>query len=426
MRVLVVEDSATVRHAMSSYVASAGHEVIVAQDGEHALQIVESTPVDLIFMDIQMPGLDGFETTRLIREGLGDFWVPIIFVTGDKNENSYEEGIEAGGDDYLIKPVSEIILNAKIQAMERIVAMRNQLTTLNRELLEVSQKDGLTGLYNRRTFDEKALYQWRLAARNKEPMAVLIMDIDHFKLYNDTYGHPEGDKCICKVTEVLRACVSRPGDLLARYGGEEFIALLPHTPEEGVRHICDELRQTLFDLNIKHRTSTTSDRITISIGASMMNYTTGTTLNEQIKYADLALYQSKSRGRDCATLKMYQPHRKVLVIDDDTKNLEQISAALDGHCSVNINRYQEDWLSQALELKPDVLVLDIDGPGSPGLKYCQQSRNKANNYTTPMIFMSTAEKDVLLELGKKSGARALLQKPVDKHRLIAKVNELLT
>lgn len=189
MKILLVEDSATLRHAMSHFVRTAGHEPVIAKSGEEALQIIEQTAVDLIIMDVEMPGLDGFETTRLIREWLGDHWIPIIFVTGMSEDESLEEGIDAGGDDYLVKPVSQMIISAKIRAMERITDMRNQLATLNRELKVLSQRDGLTHLYNRRTFEELAEKQWKIATRNKAPLAVLLLDIDHFKQYNDYYGH---------------------------------------------------------------------------------------------------------------------------------------------------------------------------------------------------------------------------------------------
>src|SRR6056297_1694192 len=165
MKILLVEDSATLRYTMCSFIQRAGHEAVVAESGEQALQLVESTAVDLVIMDVEMPGLDGFETTRLIREFFGERWVPIIFVTGMGDESSYQKGIEAGGDDYMIKPVSPVILKAKLRAFERIVEMQHQLQQLNQELQDLSQKDGLTELFNRRAYEEKAGRQWQISTR---------------------------------------------------------------------------------------------------------------------------------------------------------------------------------------------------------------------------------------------------------------------
>ena len=131
MKILLVQDSATLRYAMRNYIIEAGHTPLIAQSGEEALQMLETTPVDMIIMDVEMPGLNGFETTRLIREWLGGYWIPIIFVTGRNEDESYREGIEAGGDDYLIKPVSAMIIKPKIRAMERITEMRDQFNQVH-------------------------------------------------------------------------------------------------------------------------------------------------------------------------------------------------------------------------------------------------------------------------------------------------------
>lgn len=192
-------------------------------------------------------------------------------------DESLEEGIDAGGDDYLVKPVSQMIISAKIRAMERITDMRNQLATLNRELKVLSQRDGLTHLYNRRTFEELAEKQWKIATRNKAPLAVLLLDIDHFKQYNDYYGHQQGDRCIQTISSVLAKCVTRPDDLIGRYGGEEFIILLPNTPEHGAHYIAEQIRKSVERLQIKHRASPSNTYVTVSIGGAALNYTTGTT-----------------------------------------------------------------------------------------------------------------------------------------------------
>lgn len=426
MKILLVEDSPTLRHATSTYIRNAGHEPILAKCGEEALQVVDKNPVDLIIMDVEMPGLDGFETTRLIREWLGDHWIPIIFVTGHSEEASLQAGIEAGGDDYLIKPVSSVILSAKIRAMERIVGMRNDLRVANEELTRLSQHDGLTGLFNRRTFDDKAREHWRLATRSQEPLSILLLDIDHFKLYNDEYGHQAGDECIRLIATALRRCLNRPGDIVARYGGEEFIALLPNTPEQGAIHVAEHIRKTIEALHIKHRGSRQSDRVTVSIGVSTADYTTGTSLSRQVSLADKALYKSKRHGRNQVTHMLYAPDASVLVVDDDATSLAIITKTLKGHCAVVGTQSGEECLRLSKEIKPDVILLDVYLPGVNGYEICQALKDDDSTADIPVVLISVCEEPELQQFGRQVGANACLQKPLDSHRLIAKIRQYLS
>lgn len=425
MKILLVEDSATLRHALCNYIRSAGHEPVVAKSGEEALQIVERTPVDLIIMDVEMPGLNGFETTRLIREGLGDHWVPIIFVTGKSEDESLEQGIEAGGDDYLVKPVRPTILKAKIRAMERITRTRDQLASLNQDLKRLSQRDDLTQLYNRRTFREKAEEQWRQAARSKQPLSILLLDIDYFKPYNDTYGHPAGDECIKLVAKTLSKSLNRSGDVVARYGGEEFIALLPNTPELGAKHLAEQIRKAIERYRVPHKESPSGDYVTVSIGASVVNFTTGTTLEQQISLADKALYEAKDTGRNRVVVKVHNPHCTVLVVDDDQDSLEVISRNLKGHCSVVSTSNSEECVALADQLQPDVILLDVYLPGVNGYEMCKALRQQESTKRIPIVLTSIANKSDLREFVSLVDANDFLQKPFDNHRLIAKLNQFL-
>src|SRR5690606_10868379 len=162
---------------------------------------------------------------------------PIVFVTGKSDDEDYRKGIEAGGDDYLIKPVSKMIIVAKIRAMERIAEMRDQLNKLNAELEALSQLDGLTQTLNRRSFNHQAEQQWLLAQRQQSSTSALMIDVDHFKPYNDHYGHPAGDRVLREISDAIRGCLHRPYDLLGRYGGEEFVVLLPDTDISGATQV---------------------------------------------------------------------------------------------------------------------------------------------------------------------------------------------
>ena len=425
MRILLVEDSASIRFAMNRFIGRAGHECISAEDGEKAVQIVENTAVDMIIMDVQMPGLDGFETTTLIREMLGDHWIPIIFVTGRADDESVERGIEAGGDDYLVKPVSEIILNAKIRAMERIITMRDEMAAMNTELLRLSQHDSMTGLLNRRAFTQKAQEHWRLASRNKEPFALIMLDIDHFKQYNDRYGHPEGDECIKQVARVLSHYVCRPGDLVARYGGEEFICLLPNTPEKGAKHVCESIRAGIEHLQIKHADSMVSAVVTSSLGCACVTYTTGTTLSRQIELADQALYQAKEAGRNRYMLAQPAADSHILVVDDCANTREIISDSLMGHCQIECAKDGESALDMVRAHTPDLIILDVHLPGISGHEVCKQLKAREDTARIPVILISSDDKKKLISASKAVQANAFIQKPINPDQLINKIARFL-
>ncbi|TQV79495.1 diguanylate cyclase [Exilibacterium tricleocarpae] len=426
MKILLVEDSATLRHAHCSYLRSAGHTPIIAESGEEALQLVEKTPVDMVIMDVEMPGLDGFETTRLMREWLGNDWIPIIFVTGKSDDQSYLEGIDAGGDDYLIKPVSPAILGAKIKAMERIAHMRQQLHQLNTELETLSQRDALTQVYNRRSFDDLSRQQWLLANRRQEPMAVLMIDIDHFKLYNDFYGQLSGDDCLVKVARAIQNTLRRPADLLARYGGGEFIILLPDTNLTGARQVADAICVAIRDLRISHQMSKTSSVVTASIGAACTSHYDGRTLQDLINQADKALYKAKYAGRDRAKVVEFSPLKSLLVADDDAQTLDLLGDELVGRYQMAVAGNGEECLEMAQSLLPDMILLDIRLPGMDGLAVCQQLKRFSDTASIPIVLISGMHKAEQLRLGKEVGANDCLEKPLDRQRLLAKLDNYLT
>lgn len=425
MKILIVEDSATLRHRMCQYIGNAGHTTLVAENGESALQILDTTDVDMVIMDVEMPGLDGFETTRCIRDWFGEFWIPIIFVTGKNEEQDLRRGIDAGGDDYLIKPISETILLAKIRAMERIIAMRDQMNELNKVLTELSERDSLTRLYNRRTFEERAADQWRIATRTKEPIAVLLMDIDHFKTYNDYYGHIAGDECIKKVADTIEECLSRPGDMVARYGGEEFIALLPNTREDGAYHVAEHIREAIENLAIKHRESTTNQFITLSVGGAVVTHTSGTHFIDQINAADKALYAAKQAGRNRVTVKLFSPKTKVLVAETGGNIVKAIDGKLTNHCAMLPTCSGDEALETAIRNRPDLVVIDEDIGGMGGISAAREIRKHPLTSHTPIVMLVNNHSEKYTEPKQGIEADVCFVKPIVTDDLINKLNELL-
>ncbi|WP_439133913.1 diguanylate cyclase [Pseudomaricurvus sp.] len=435
LRILLVEDSATLRYAMSGYIRDAGHEPVVASSGEAALQMIEHTPFDMIIMDVEMPGLNGFETTRLMREWLGEHWVPIIFVTGKTDDQSVEEGIEVGGDDYLTKPVSPIILKAKIRAMQRIVGMRNQLRAMNDQLEILSQRDSLTYLYNRRTFNELAEQQWALAKRQQKPLSIVMLDIDHFKQFNDTYGHPVGDECLKKVADAVQSSLRRPTDLLARYGGEEFIALLPNTDLDGATLVGENICRAIFELQIPHKSSATATVVTASAGIATCQQTNRSKLSDLIQQADNQLYRAKTLGRNRVSKEETSHDKTLLVAHHDHELLEMISTQLRPLFNIVTAESGEECLELTQSLQPELLLLGMDLSDMAGIKVCEQLRQLDQSHQPDqpqppkpqaILLMSDSQGDDLVSQARQAGADRVLPTPESAQHVIEYIQPYLS
>jgi diguanylate cyclase (GGDEF)-like protein len=426
MKILLVEDSATLRFAMRNYIIDAGHEPLIARSGEEALQLLENTPVDMIIMDVEMPGLNGFETTRLIREWLAGHWIPIIFVTGLNEDENYREGIEAGGDDYLIKPVSFMIIKAKIRAMERIAEMRDQLHQLNAELEALSQLDSLTQIYNRRTFNELAQQQWALAKRHQQPISALMIDVDHFKLFNDHYGHPAGDACLKKITQAIKSCLHRSADILGRYGGEEFIVLLPETDAKGAMRVAQAISEAIENIQIRHDVSPSSSLVTASIGGATCLRTTGHDLEELIKNADRALYKAKRAGRNRSWIDEVATHKTLLLVDTDQELLRHFSAHLQPHFNLLTAESQKECLELAVDLHPDLILLGTNiADTEAGAELCKILGRTPKTASITLALICNLSSNSDQAIGKKLGITNSFDKTLSAPALLNKIIQVI-
>lgn len=313
MKILIVEDSRANLLVLTRYVEQYGATVLPAENGLSAVEAFERERPDMVLLDVILPDIDGFEVARRIRgaEGPGD-WTPIIFLSALGKDEDIENGIAAGGDDYLQKPVSEIVLSAKIRAMQRIIQMRTSLVVLarkldtaNQELKRLSASDGLTGIANRRFFDEHISREWRRARRSANCISLMMCDVDHFKLFNDTYGHQAGDDCLRRVAGAIASSLERAADIAARYGGEEFVVVLPETSLSGALIVAEKVRHAVHGLNIMHSASSFG-RVTLSIGLAAAIPEVDNSYEALILAADRALYHAKHEGRDrvCRSDKM--------------------------------------------------------------------------------------------------------------------------
>lgn len=304
-KILIVDDSATMRAGISQMVMAMRHEPLTAASGEEAVEIFVREHPSIVLLDVNMPGINGYETAKRIREARLEDWVPIIFLSAGDYDQDLERAIESGGDDYLVKPVSPVVLSAKIRALQRLDGMRrklrelsDELSTANRRLEQVSLLDGLTGLANRRHFDNSLALRMADARRRKEPLSLMLCDVDNFKPYNDQYGHVAGDECLRKIAGVLAGCCQRATDLAARYGGEEFVLVLPDTTAAGAQNVSECARQALAALAIPHAGSPTSGIVTFSAGIGVFGPESDQVPESFIARADEALYRAKNTGRN--------------------------------------------------------------------------------------------------------------------------------
>ena len=267
------------------------HEVFMATSGEQALALCRDKQPDLVLLDVIMPGMDGLETCQRLKEDDDTADIPVIFVTSQNSPEEETHGLEVGAVDFISKPVNPAVVRARVKTQLTLKAQTDALRML-------ASLDGLTGVPNRRIFDERLDAEWRACRRSGSPLSLLMVDVDHFKLYNDHYGHLDGDQCLKAIASALASSVERGRDMLARFGGEEFVCLLPDTDLEGAKHIAEKLRQAVEGLAIPHVESKTAATVTVSLGVATTAQCDALEPPDLLKVADEQLYLAKQSGRN--------------------------------------------------------------------------------------------------------------------------------
>lgn len=292
-RLLLVDDSHSCRLLLSSIVKDLG-EVLLARDGEQALLLAREHSPDLILLDIELPQQSGMDVCRELQSDALTQDIPIIFITGIHDPQKEVEGLAMGAVDFIYKPYHAAIIRARVSTQLKLKRLSDQL----RQQVNL---DGLTGLYNRRAFDKKLSTEIQRHSRTQQCLGLAMIDVDHFKAYNDTYGHLAGDQCLKAIATCLRQSARRAGDMVCRYGGEEFAIIMPDVSVDKAADYGRWLCEQVVTLNLPHRSSKTAEYVTISVGLVVFSYPPAAEV--VIAQADHALYEAKTQGRNQAIVR---------------------------------------------------------------------------------------------------------------------------
>ena len=289
---LLIVDDEGVNLKILTHILGDDYTIYTASNGKSAIEKTKEYKPDLILLDIIMPEMDGYETLSVIRE-IGEIqMIPVIFITGLDSDEDEEKGLSLDAADYITKPFSSRVVKLRVRHQ---IQLLNQLRVIER----LSLIDQLTGIPNRRSFDERLFVEWKQAIRGRTSISVLMIDIDKFKNVNDKYGHQQGDAILQLIANIFPRAFRRPADFAARWGGEEFVVLLPNTPLDGAVDIADKILADVAGMEIKSHEGD-DIKITVSIGVNSTVPELGDSITEFISNADKALYAAKDAGRNKA------------------------------------------------------------------------------------------------------------------------------
>jgi diguanylate cyclase (GGDEF)-like protein len=287
--VLVVDDESLYLDLIADILGD-DYKVLVATEGVAGLEIAASNSPQLVLLDLMMPGIDGFEVYRCLKADQRTCSIPAIFITGRSDLAAEIKGLKMGAVDYITKPFNPDLVRARVNTHVNFKLMRDKLALL-------AATDGLTGLANRSHFDSMLAYEYARHLRSGKELSLVILDIDHFKAFNDIYGHVPGDECLREIARAMTRTVCRATDLLARYGGEEFVVLLPETHLKGAVVVAEKVRECISNLALTHSHSSTG-YVTASLGVASRKFLAGSSIVDVVHEADMQLYEAKAGGRN--------------------------------------------------------------------------------------------------------------------------------
>ena len=440
-RILIVEDNPTNVKVLVVSLGKEGIETVVARDGFEAVDMATESQPDLILLDVMMPGRDGFEVCRILKSQKATAAIPIIFLTAKSTAKDLAEAFSIGASDFVSKPfriaevLARVAVHLQISQDQRELTHRNrqleQMSILvaesNVELAQRSRIDPLTELLNRAAWEEAILLEQGRTSRHGSVYSIIMIDVDHFKSFNDSLGHPAGDDCLRQIAQSIQS-TSRPTDAVGRYGGEEFVVLAPETDLDGALVAAERIRRAIENLNIPHLASPVSERVTISLGVSAGP---AGSWEDILKKADDALYLAKKNGRNRVWLDGATPSAPqtkgptsratetldgaitVLIVDDNPTNRTVLKGyveregyiarqAADGHAA----------LTQVARKAPDIIFMDVMMPGMDGLECTRRLKANPETKNIPIIIVSARADSSDLVVALEAGADEYLTKPL--------------
>ena len=289
-KILIVEDS-RINQEVIFRILKEENKLLLAKDGVSGLEMAISEQPDLILLDIVLPKMDGFDVLAELKKNDLTHNIPVIIISGKVKPDDEVRGLKLGAVDYITKPYHDIVVKTRIETQLKIL---RQIRLIE----DLGYIDMLTNIPNRRQFDRHLTREWNRALREQTSLSLLMIDVDHFKMYNDAHGHPQGDVALQKVADAIITSSKRSIDIAARWGGEEFSVLLPNTELEGAMKVAEEIRQSVEDAIIPNADGTDNHNVTISIGVAPIVPSNDNSISQLIIQADKALYKAKDKGRN--------------------------------------------------------------------------------------------------------------------------------
>jgi len=426
-RILIVDDDTSTLLELAS-ILRPDYKIYTVKDGFAALEKAEEAVPDLILLDIVMPDMNGFDVLEKLKENDRTKDIPIIFITGKKDSSAEIKGLSAGAVDYVHKPVDESLVKLRV---------RHQIQLINqfRKIEHLSMSDDLTELPNRRSFEIRIAEEWDRASREQTSLSVMMIDIDHFKKYNDTFGHTQGDIALKMVAEVLSRVLKRPGDFAARWGGEEFIILLPNTDADGALDVAEEIRELVEDMDIPTPEGNITN-LTVSVGVNTRLQGQSGNIDKFVEWTDMALYAAKNKGRNkvcfyelpSETTKGEKSETKqsiIFIVDDNETSLTAAENALVHEYKVIALPSATKMFEALTKFTPDLILLDIEMPDISGFEALERLKNNDSYADIPVIFLSGLSDAISEAYGIKLGAVDFIMKPFTEPVLINRIKKHL-